>query len=277
LFEWVYAKDIELRKAASLLLCELAYDNAKVQEKISQAMKYTFMKGKIAINKLPKRIETLLAERPDLLKLLKKEENDNLKYWSFPPLDSSTYKSSLDNLFFFPDPMEYVIGFLATSKDSKKFINTTTSYFSEDFDVSDTFEEIKDRKSPSPMSSSRKKEMESLKEPVVYCPKLYSYGNDEMVEPVESPHQKSRSSVSPIKPARSTLDSIEASIIRIKGALGQLVKPVSPHSPINLSLTSRPKEKPKSPDFLSTKRKQLTTKLQTIIKSPLKLSSRKPS
>ena len=275
LFEWIYSKDIELRKAASLLLCELAHDNNKAQERICQAMQYSFMKGKIALNRLPKRIEALLKERPDLLKLLKKEEQDNLKYWAFPPLDSLTYKSSLDNLFFFPDPLDYVIGFNIIKKDTKNFINTTTSYFSEDFDVSDTLEEIKDRKGTSPMPSSRKKEMESLKEPVIYSPKLYSYGNDEMLGPVEveSPHQKSRSSVSPTKPTRSTLDSIEASINRIKGALNQLSRPntTRTHSPINsiLSLTSRPKEKIKSPEPLplSSKRKQLTTKLQGIIKN----------
>lgn len=235
-------------------------------------MHYSFLKGKIAINRLPKRIEALLKERPDLLKLLKKEENENLKYWSFPPLDSLTYKSSLDNLFFFPDPLEYVIGFIITKKESKKFINTTTSYFSEDFDVSETYEEIKDRKSASPKPSSRKREVESLKEPVSYSPKLYSYGNDEMLGPVEveSPHHKSRSGVSPMKPARSALDSIEASINRIKGALNQLkpsTKTYSPNSQ-NLSLTSRPKEKTYSPEPLSSKRKQLTTKLQSIIKIP---------
>lgn len=283
LFEWIYAKDIELRKATSLLLCELAYENYKVQEKICQAMQYSFMKGKIAINRLPKRIEALLKERPDLLKLLKKEESENLKYWSFPPLDSLTYKSSLENLFFFPDPLDYVIGFFIAKKATKHFINTTTSYFSEDFDVSDTSEEIKDRKSTSPMPSTRKKPMESLKEPVTYSPKLYSYGNDEMLGPVEveSPHHKSRSSVSPIKPARSALDSIEASINRIKGALNQLARPsttrtYSPNLPSGAQ-TQRIKEKNKSPEPLSSKRKQLTSKLQGIIKNPFQLPFRRVS
>ena len=241
------------------------------------------MKGKIAINRLPKRIESLLKERPDLLKLLKKEENDPLKYWSFPPLDSLTHKTSLDNLFFFPDPLDYVIGFTVSKKEAKKFFNTTTSYFSEDFDVSDTFEESKDKKSTSPLPSSRKREMQSLKEPVVYSPKLYSYGNDEMLGPVEveSPHQKTRSDVLPAKPARTTLDSIEASISRIKGALNQLNRPntsrtPSPNVPM-MSQTARVKEKTKSPEPipLSSKRKLLTSKLQSIISNPFSSTLKK--
>lgn len=278
LFEWIYSKDVELRKASALVLCELAFENNKAQERICQAMQYSYMKGKIAINRLPKRIEALLKERPDLLKLLKKEETDILKYWSFPPLDSLTHKSSLDNLFFFPDPLDYVIGFTISKKEVKNFFNTTTSYFSEDFDVSDTFEEIKDRKSTSPLPSTRKREMQSLKEPKAYSPKLYSYGNEEMLGPVEveSPHQKSKSDALPAKPARSTLDSIEASISRIKGALNQLTRPNTTRTPsptiAMMSMTARLKETNKSPEAipLSSKRKLLTTKLQSIISNPFR-------
>lgn len=239
-------------------------------------MNYSPLKGKIALNRLPKRIESLLKERPDLLKLLRKEENESLRYWSFPPLDSLTYKSSLDNLFFFPDPLDYVIGFLTVKKAQKNFINTTTSYFSEDFDVSDN-EEAKERKSQSP-AVRRKKDVENLKEPVTYSPKLYSYGNDEMLEPVEvnSPHHKTRSAVSPLKPVRLATDSIEASINRIKGALNQLARPSTTrtYSPSNiLSHTLvKPRDTSKSPDGLSNKRKMLTTKLQGIIKSPFSSS-----
>lgn len=272
LFEWIYSKDIELRKSACLLLCELAFDNSKAQEKICSVMNYSMIKGKVALNRLPKRIESLLKERPDLLKLLKKEENEKLKYWSFPPLDSLTYKSSLDNLFFFPDPLDYVIGFLTVQKTTKNFINTTTSYFSEDFDVSD-----EESKGKSPARKTRN--VESLKEPVNYSPKLYSYANDEMLEPVESPHYKSRSAVSPLKPARLATDSIEASINRIKGALNQLGRPSTTrtYSPggILAKTMGKVRENSKSPDSLVNKRKMLTNKLQGIIKSPFSATSRK--
>ena len=72
-----------------------------------------------------------------------------------------TYKSSIDNLFFFPDPLEYVIGFFGVP--SKNFLNTTTSQFSEEF--SDNSEEIKDRIRKSNLVEGAKSVLENFKEP----------------------------------------------------------------------------------------------------------------
>lgn len=80
LFEWIYSDDVELRKVTALFICELAYDNHTAQIMICQAMGYTPLQGKVCINKLPKRIETLIRDRPELLKLLKKPETDKVKY-----------------------------------------------------------------------------------------------------------------------------------------------------------------------------------------------------
>lgn len=195
-----------------------------------------------------------------------------------------TYKSSLENLFFFPDPVEYMLGFLALPTPSKpKFLNTTTSYFSDDFDSVD--EDIKDR------SLFLRKNLESLKEPASYSPKMYNYDNQEMIAaPVEvnSPRAPMLKPLTPKK--QNNFDGIEASINRIKGALKELAQPTSTRayspnrnylSPTRASaLKTRDRSNPKpspSPDIvlLSTKRKELTSKLEKLIRSPLHSPNRR--
>ncbi|CAG9332807.1 unnamed protein product [Blepharisma stoltei] len=290
LFEWLYSDDVELRKVSALFICELAYDNHQAQIMICQAMNYTPLQGKVCINKLPKRIETLIKERPELLKLLKKVESDKVKYWSFPPLDQMTYKSSLENLFFFPDPMEYMLGFLAVPAPTRpKFLNTTTSYFSDDFESTDNSEDIKDRS-----NTMVRKNLEALKEPASYSPKMYNYDNQEMIAgPVEvnSPRAPMFKPLTPkMASHQNNFDGIEASINRIKGALKELAQPTSTRayspnrnylSPTRASaLKTRDRSNPKpsqSPDIvlLSTKRKELTSKLEKLIRSPLHSPNRR--
>lgn len=69
-------------------------------------MDFIPVQGRVAINKIPKRIELMLKERPELLVWLKRQEKSSAKYWSFPPGESNPKDFSS-----FPDPEEHLIGF----------------------------------------------------------------------------------------------------------------------------------------------------------------------
>jgi hypothetical protein len=202
----------------------LAYDNERIQVLISELYDFTPVSGRVCINKMPARIQTLLRERPELLDLIKKEDPEAGKYWCFPPLDPLNYRSSLENYQLFPDPKEYMVGFTCSKKKHINILNTTTSYISDN-----------SSKTPSP---DRKV---NLKEPVSYSPTLYNHPDEEYrAAPVEvrspkaakKPILRSVHAASPTrkespKPstAHKTYESIEASIRRIRGALQKSVGP----------------------------------------------------
>lgn len=270
-----------IRCLAARVLIELVYDNEATQIYLAETFGFTPASGKVCLNSIPVKIQALLRERPELIRMLKVDAPGNGKFWSFPPFEAGPKPKD------FPDPREFIIGFRSVQTRKKPNaglrieaptfpearvrgqhvnlnLDTTTSFYS-DSPNSRSNSATPERQRPSSdvsppknLTIERRKDLEALKEPLVHSPKLYSKVMPEYsAAPVEvrSPRFKtsqtntprqvvttkssasprpstrpvtrpsSRPSTSP-RPTSATnkeadLSTIEASLKRIKGALGK--------------------------------------------------------
>ena len=163
--------------------------------------------------------------------MLKKPVSEAKRYWCFPPLDKVSYTASLDHFTLFPDPATCAVGFIVTtgrvndSQEPNQFLNTTTSYLSDDLSA-DSF------RSTSPYTSREvRTEVKSITEK---RPALRSYVPQQAPPCIPSSRTYHHSPGDRIiwtdrqrepSPMNRTFQSIEASIQRIRGCLSKC-KPV---------------------------------------------------
>eukprot|EP00826_Nyctotherus_ovalis_P001423 TRINITY_DN10220_c0_g1_i2.p1 TRINITY_DN10220_c0_g1~~TRINITY_DN10220_c0_g1_i2.p1 ORF type:complete len:319 (+),score=82.00 TRINITY_DN10220_c0_g1_i2:110-1066(+) len=92
---------IDVRKLAGKLICELAYKNSEVQDFICNCFDITPVQERVAINKVPYRVQRMIVENPKCTEF-KEDLSVGEKYWCFPSFSGGEE---------FPDPLEYLIGF----------------------------------------------------------------------------------------------------------------------------------------------------------------------
>lgn len=222
-------RDVEIRRHAAQVLVELAFDDEAAQLYLAETFGFTPVGGKVCLNSIPVKIQALLRERPELLRLLRSDDHSNGKFWSFPPFSKGPKTSA------FPDPQEFIIGF--TCAQARKKLNgsfrieaptfpeakvrpsepkvnlnldTTTSFYSDSPNSRSTSAEraTPERRRPvlgdnSPQMSltlERRKDLEALKEPLSHSPNLYSKVRPEYsAAPVEvrSPRAKATAQLPP--------------------------------------------------------------------------------
>jgi len=223
-FKGLRDPDEDVRKLSARLLCDLAYQNEGIQGSLCEFFDFTPICGKVCISELPSKVLTL--GKRDLLALLKKPVSESKRYWCFPPLDQGNYQASLDHFTLFPDPAQHAVGFVVTTgkgdreQDTAQFLNTTTSYLSDDLS-SDSFT------STSPYSSRDYAIRTEVKSITEKRPALRAY-----IPPAAPTCIQTRPSQSPARliltdrqrepsPLNRTFQSIEVSIQRIRGCLSR--------------------------------------------------------
>lgn len=97
-----------MRKLAGKLICELAYNSSEVQNFICNCFDITPVQERVAINKVPYRVQRMIAENPGCMEF-KEDLSVGEKYWCFP---------SFHGREEFPDPLEYLIGFTLVKEQS---------------------------------------------------------------------------------------------------------------------------------------------------------------
>ena len=269
----MYSKDTDLRKASAMFICELVHQEPQAQSMICKAMDFAPLEGKVSINKFPAKIENIIAQRPQVLRMLQKKEASTAKFWCFPPLDSSSYRAALENSIFFPDPLEYLIGFFYTAPkySPAKFIDTTTSYISNN-SLSEENKNSTPRPKRKAVTPTRevKTERRRFREPVPYSTHLYSREDPGMQA---APFEVSSPSKPMVKPSAISRNSpryqgVEASISRIKGTLKEISKQSPRKNYLTPTAASSLKSKSPPPSSLASRRRELLSKAEKLIKTP---------
>jgi hypothetical protein len=126
LFSYLTARDscnlyAATRRAAAKLLCQLAHLNGRLQEKLCEMFKFTPAGGKVCLNKVPANVRRLVKCNPAALQDIKREEDPQCLYWSYPPFTASENTEGVED---FPDPVEHLIGFVVAVEVSP----TASSY-----------------------------------------------------------------------------------------------------------------------------------------------------
>lgn len=124
------AASVDRRKLAARAICELAHDDAEAQQQLCDAFGFTPLQGRVAVNPIPSHVKELLLKSPPLLNALKNAPvvGKDKRYWCFPEMQAQIKNGELNLVRDFPDPAEYLIGFVWAGTSSNERTHEVVSF-----------------------------------------------------------------------------------------------------------------------------------------------------